>query len=384
MASETLNMKTVPLTRVTKQIKMQLLAEDYTPVIVIGKSGIGKTESMAELARELGIGFKELRLSHYQESDLVGLPYIEDGKTKHAETDLLPDTNDKGQGILLLDEVTSSQKSMRSAVYQLMDSSRKLGQYRLPERWLIVACGNGPEDGGYFRGIEPALMSRGRCMRVEEDLDAWKNWAINKGVHPVVVAFLSFMPDNLHVMDLERPNDMIACPRNWVKLSTQLINMEKIAGGIITDEDDLEFSSCSCVGERCGPNFVSFYKYNKQVINASDILDGKVKVDNASGMDTEVMYILVQNLVSCIKKELATNKTASGFTQNAIKRVGNATNWLIAVGRQIRLDFAIMAFQELSANVSEFTSILVDETFDEICPELLEFADENALVFSRG
>ena len=59
MASETLNMKTVPLTRVTKQIKMQLLAEDYTPLIVIGKSGIGKTESMAELARELGIGFKE-------------------------------------------------------------------------------------------------------------------------------------------------------------------------------------------------------------------------------------------------------------------------------------------------------------------------------------
>ena len=46
MASETLNMKTVPLTRVTKQIKMQLLAEDYTPVIVIGKSGIGKTEKL--------------------------------------------------------------------------------------------------------------------------------------------------------------------------------------------------------------------------------------------------------------------------------------------------------------------------------------------------
>lgn len=384
MASETLNMRTVPLTRVTKQIKMQLAVEDYTPVIVIGKSGIGKTESMADLARELGIGFKELRLSHYQESDLVGLPYIEGGKTKHAETDLLPDTNDKGQGILLLDEVTSSQKSMRSAVYQLMDSSRKLGQYKLPERWLIVACGNGPEDGGDFRGIEPALMSRGRCMRVEEDLDAWKNWAINKGVHPVVVAFLSFMPDNLHVMDLDRPNDMIACPRNWVKLSTQLINMEKMTGGIVTDEDDLEFSACSCVGERCGPNFVSFYKYNKQVINASDILDGKVKVDSAAGMDTEVMYILVQNLVSCIKKELATNKTASGFTLNAVKRVGNATNWLIAVGRQIRLDFAIMAFQELSANVDEFVSILVDDEFDKICPDLLEFADENALVFSKN
>ena len=51
MAIETLNMKTVPLTRVLKQIKLQLKSEDYTPVIVMGKSGIGKTESMAELAR---------------------------------------------------------------------------------------------------------------------------------------------------------------------------------------------------------------------------------------------------------------------------------------------------------------------------------------------
>ena len=221
MAIETLIMKTVPLTRVLKQVKLQLKSEDYTPVIVIGKSGIGKTESMAELARELGIGFKELRLSHYQESDLVGLPYIEEGKSKHAETDLLPDSNDPNQGILLLDEITSSQKSMRSAVYQLMDSSRKLGQYVLPKRWLIVCCGNGPDDGGDFRGIEPALMSRGRCMRAEEDLEAWKDWAIKNGVHPIVVAFLSFQREDLHVIDLDRPNDLIACPRNWVKLSTQ-------------------------------------------------------------------------------------------------------------------------------------------------------------------
>ena len=286
--AETLNMRTVSLTRVMKQVRLQLSTEDYTPVIVIGKSGIGKTESMAELAHTMGIGFKELRLSHYQESDLVGLPYIEDGITKHAETDLLPDTNDKNQGILLLDEVTSSQKSMRSAVYQLMDSSRKLGQYKLPDRWLIVCCGNGPEDGGDFRGIEPALMSRGRCMRVEEDLTAWKVWAINKGIHPVVVAFLSFKPDQLHVIDLDRPNDMIACPRNWVKLSTQLINMEKVSGGIISDEDDLEFAACSCVGANCGPYFVSFYRYNKAVINAEDVMDGKVSPDAAKGIEAEI------------------------------------------------------------------------------------------------
>lgn len=383
MALETLNMKTVPLTRVVRQIKLQLDNSDFSPVIIIGKSGIGKTESMAELARDLNIGFKELRLSHYQESDLVGLPFIDAGKTKHAETDLLPDTNDKGKGILLLDEVTSSQKSMRSAVYQLMDSSRKLGQYTLPENWLIVCCGNGPEDGGDFRGIEPALMSRGRCMRVEEDLEAWKNWAINKGVHPIIVAFLSFMPDNLHVMDLDRPNDMIACPRNWVKLSTQITNMEKAANGIISDEDDLEFSACSCVGEKCGPNFVSFYKYNKSVINAEDIMSGKVSVAAAANVDTEVMYIVVQNLISCIRTELRNNKSGNYFSAKAVEKVSNVCNWLISVGRKVKLDFAIMAFQDLGNHVDEFKQLVLMDEFDEVCPDFLGFTSENDVVYRK-
>lgn len=382
--AETLNMRTVSLTRVMKQIKLQLATEDYTPVIVIGKSGIGKTESMAALSKELNIGFKELRLSHYQESDLVGLPYISDMKTKHAETDLLPDTNDKNQGILLLDEVTSSQKSMRSAVYQLMDSSRKLGQYKLPDRWLIVCCGNGPEDGGDFRGIEPALMSRGRCMRVEEDLEAWKDWAIKSGVHPIVVAFLSFMPDNLHVMDLDRPNDMIACPRNWVKLSVQLTNMEKMSGGAITDEDDLEFAACSCVGANCGPHFVSFYRYNKSVINAEDIMDGKVNPDAVKSVETEVMYIVVQNLIKCVKDELANNRNGDYFAEKTVTKVANVCNWLIAVGRKYKLDLAIMAFQDLGNHVDDFKMLLMTDKFDEVCPSLLEFTMENDVIFSSN
>lgn len=382
MAIETLNMKTVSLSRVIKQIKFQLVNEDYTPVVVIGKSGVGKTESMADLAKELNIGFVELRLSHYQESDLIGLPYItSDNRTSHAMTELFPDSNDKGQGILLLDEITSSQKSMRSAVYQLTDSSRKLGQYKLPERWLVVCCGNGPEDGGDFRGIEPALMSRGRCMRVEEDLESWKDWAIKKGIHPIVVAFLSFMPDNLHVMDLDRPNDMIACPRNWVKLSKQLTNMEKMQGGIITDDDDLEFAACCCVGERCGPNFVSFYKYNKSVINAEDIMNGTVSSSQASNIDTEVMYIVVQNLIALIKKELQNGKTGDYFVDKAVKRVANVCNWLIDVGRNVKLDFSIMALQDLVNHVPEFKSLVLSDEFDTACPELLAFASENSVVF---
>ena len=380
MEAETLNMIKVPLTRVAKQIKMQLAYGDYNPVIVIGKSGIGKTESISALAKELNIGFVELRLSHYQESDLVGLPFIGDGKTKHAVTDLLPDSNDKGQGILLLDEVTSSVKSMRSAVYQLMDSSRKLGQYKLPEKWLIVCCGNGPDDGGDFRGIEPALMSRGMCMRVEEDIDAWKAWAIRKGIHPTVVAYLSFSPDQLHVFDLERPTDMIACPRNWVKLSTQLTNMEKTIGGMITDEDDLTFSACACVGSQCGPGFAAFYKYNKFVVNVDDIITGEAKPGDVANLDSEVIYITIQNLAKLVNKKMSLVGQEGLGKSKKIQMLANVCKWLIELADLSRLDYAIMGLQDIASAIPEFSEIILNEAeFDEVCPELIEFVTKNSI-----
>lgn len=383
---ETLNMRSATLEKVLNQIKNQLEDEDYTPVSIIGKSGIGKTESIAGLARELGIGFKELRLSHYQESDLVGLPYIENGVTKHAPTDLLPPSNDPNKGILLLDEVTSSQKSMRSAVYQLMDSSRKLGQYKLPEKWLIVACGNGPQDGGDFRGIEAAFMSRGFCWRVEPNLAVWKDWALKAGVHPTVIAYLSFSPEKLHCMNVDNPYDMIACPRNWTKLSTQLMNSEKrTPNKIITDDDDLEFVSAGCVGANEGPSFAAFYRYNKEVINPQDIIDGKVKPEQMLNVTDEVLYITAQNLVHLLSEDIKSHQKAdspTGVTDDCLKRVANLLNWCVSLpDAGVRIDVAITIITDLISAVGQpFQIIIMSDEINEVCPKLLQFCEENAAV----
>lgn len=386
--AENLNMVTATLEKVMGQIKMQLECEDYTPVSIIGKSGIGKTESIASLAAELGIGFKEIRLSHYQESDLIGLPYVENGITKHAPTDLLPPSSDQNQGILLLDEVTSSQKSMRSAVYQLMDSRRRLGQYILPERWLIVACGNGPSDGGDFRGIEAAFMSRGFCWRVEPDFNVWKTWALRAGVHPSVVAYLSFMPSDLHRMNLDNPYDMIACPRSWVKLSTQLKNMEKrSSSGIIADDDDLSFSAGGCVGSDVGPSFSAFYRYNKQTISAVDILDGKAEPEQLVDVSEEVLYITAQNIVALLSKEIKqhTDRTAeAGVDNQCLDKVAFLVDWLVRAYRAgVRFDIVCGIITDMSKSLGyAFTQIILCDEFDEKCPSFMKLCEENQSIMT--
>ena len=396
------NMATASIPRVLKQIKSQLEDEDLTPIVLIGKSGIGKTESMATLAKELGVGFKELRLAHYQQSDLIGVPYVDDNvRTKHAAADILPPSDDPNPGILLLDEVTSADRGMRSAVYQLMDSSRKLGAYKLPKKWLIVACGNGEDDGGDYRGIEPAFLSRARCWRLEENIDAWKDWALKSGVHSTVIAYLTFQPSKLHVMDPDASDKVPACPRNWVKLSLQLKNMElrkkkeiakatgksidEVGEVMIDDYDDLDWAACGCVGASEGPGFCAFYRYRTAMVNIDDIITGKVSDAQTASMNDETILLTIQTLIERLKNDLTTGYDVENrkLTPELKKELIAAINW--ALSKNLSADNGVMFLQDLLKATDGLTikgvkvgsdplkQLILDSDTDKQCENLIPF-----------
>ena len=371
-----MNMQSANLVEISDQIKRQIEDEDYTPITLLGKSGIGKTEMVRTLARKMGVGYVELRLSHYQESDLIGLPYLdESGMTAHAPSRILPPTADEGQGILLLDEVTSAPKSMRSAVYQLLDDSRRLGEYLLPKRWLVIAAGNGPDDGGDFRGIEPAFLSRGFCWRIREDITVWKNWAEKQGVHPMVISYLTFKPEMLHVMDTEQPYDMIACPRNWVKLAGQLEHLEKRSPDrTIQSRRLLEFSAAGCIGASHAPDFCTFYLHKDEVLDPAEIIEGRIPPEDMGKLSEEGLYITAQSFVRYLAAE-------SGLFHNRaeqdIEAVARAVSWIVRVGTGVRLDCAVSMMRELNAAVEgRLAGILLTEEFERACPEFGDFAEE--------
>ena len=69
---------------------------------------------------------------------------------------------------------------MRAAAYQLLDGQRALGNYKLPEKWICVGLGNGPDDGGVFNGAEAALFTRCYGFRVAPNLESFKEYAQNR------------------------------------------------------------------------------------------------------------------------------------------------------------------------------------------------------------
>lgn len=387
--SANMNMISVTMQEFLTMVKESIIDEDYeTPILCLGKSGIGKTEAIKGLCDEMGIGCMELRLVTLNEVDLLGVPTIEEqanGKktTVWASMNDLPIAERDGErGILVLDEITSCTRTIRAAAFQLLDAKRALGNYKLPEKWLVVALGNGPEDGGVFEGLEYAFIGRCLGVRVEPDLNSWKMWAVEAGVHPAVLGFVSWQPQYLHQINVDAEyEEKLPSPRTWTKLSIKLNNAEKRRGGIL-DDRTVEIYAAAAVGEAAASMFASFYAYKKKTVSVDEIMEGKA-LDAIYDMDTQVMYMQIQTVVAGISAELKNNISGGDWPETTYRRIANACRWIIAVGK-IRLDIATSIFNELNLTTKYFGAIVMDEKFDEICPELLEFATTNRLVYAKA
>lgn len=181
------------------------------PVLLEGPTGIGKSELVAQVARSLGIAHLVLDLSLLEPPDLVGLPVIEEGRTRYALPRFLPAD---GAGILMLEELNRAERYIQQPALQLL-TARALHEYVLPEGWACFAAIN-PEGGDYHvTALDAALRARFLHVPVRADRASWLAWADASGVHPAVLA-------------LARAHERIfegAPPRSWTYASDVLKTM---------------------------------------------------------------------------------------------------------------------------------------------------------------
>ena len=383
--AETMNMMEISVDQFVEQIKEDLEDENYNPVIGIGKSGVGKTMSIYELTKELKIGFCELRLVTLTETDLLGIPIIVDGRTTYASNALLPNAETDGEsGILVLDEITSATSTIRAAAYQLLDSKRALGNYKLPEKWKVVALGNGIDDGGVYTGMENAFLSRATCYRIEPDLASWKKWAIKHSVNPSVIAYLTFDPSKLHDMGEDDMASVFPCPRSWTALSQKLNKREERANGLL-DTNKVELYAAGTVGVAVASAFAAFYAYNQETISPDDILSGKADGSKVGTYKSEVIYLVIQALIKKLGEELKAGKIKgkyAEFTDECLQRTVNCVNWIIKAS-EVKLDYAVTLLTDIANGIPEMkTLILENDKFDDMCPEFLKFTSDLGVVFS--
>jgi len=226
-------------------------AAAHTPVMLWGPPGVGKSQIIAQIARDHGVPLIDVRLSQMEPTDLRGIPFRNGDRVEWSVPALLPDATRHGpSGILFLDEITSAPPTVTAAAYQLI-LDRRLGEYRAPEGWVIFAAGNRYGDRGVTYVMPTPLANRFTHYEVEPNLEDWVAWAHSAAIDSRVIAFLRFRPDLLFDFDLAHNPVAFPSPRSWEYAHRALAKFD-------ANPELLLDAVQACVGPAAGVEFKAF------------------------------------------------------------------------------------------------------------------------------
>ena len=211
---------------------------------VVGESGIGKTSTIVEMAKEKNLSFVKLNLAQIEElGDLVGFPIRQ--FQMYKEKDVTPSVTDinyqttsavkvkkkvgqwvdelavqdyskqgwqvtgknrmsycapewisnkKEGGILLLDDWNRADVRFIQAVMELIDRQTYIS-WALPKDWHIILTAN-PDNGDYMvNSVDSAQKTRYITANLKFDVDVWARWAEEFGIDNRCINFLLLHPE---------------------------------------------------------------------------------------------------------------------------------------------------------------------------------------------
>ena len=178
------------------------------PMFLVGAPGIGKTAIIEQIAQELGIGVVSYSMTHHTRQSALGLPRIvhcefegfEYEASEYTMSEIVSSVYDYMErtglrrGILFLDEINCVSETLYPSMLQFLQF-KTFGRHRVPKDWIIVCAGNPPEYNKSVHEFDIVTLDRLREIDVEPDYPAWKRYATEKGIHPVVTTFLEAKPD---------------------------------------------------------------------------------------------------------------------------------------------------------------------------------------------
>tara|TARA_R100001591_G_scaffold116154_1_gene132668 strand:+ start:932 stop:2197 length:1266 start_codon:yes stop_codon:yes gene_type:complete len=221
---------------------------------VVGESGIGKTSTIIELAKDNNLNFVKLNLAQIEElGDLVGFPVrqfqmYKEKKVQAKQIDDLSYTaaqraaaaaqvgnasvtkkvgqwvdelaveeymrqgwkvtgknrmsycapewiaDKKDGGILLLDDWNRADVRFIQAVMELVDRQTYIS-WSLPKDWHIILTAN-PDNGDYMvNSVDAAQKTRYITANLKFDVEVWARWAEEAGIDTRCINFMLLHPE---------------------------------------------------------------------------------------------------------------------------------------------------------------------------------------------
>ena len=289
------------------------------PVFLWGPPGIGKSSIVAQIAKEEGIAYIDLRLSLLDPTDLRGIPFFntKEETAVWAPPSFLPDGSQE-KGILFLDELNTAAPMVQASAYQLI-LDRKIGEYSLPDGWAIIAAGNRESDRGVVFRMAAPLANRFVHLEMETSTEDWRGWAVGAGIDASIIAFISHRPDALFTFS-QSESRAFATPRTWAYVNEIVASQP---------ETDLLMPLISgAIGEELAAAYLGFRAVAGELPDMDAIFEGKCS-DVPS--EPSALHILSAALTMHVNEATSSKKL----------------NNLIAYTLKLPAEFAVMIVQDL-------------------------------------
>lgn len=244
------------------------------PIFLLGAPGIGKTAIMEQVAEELGIGIVSYSMTHHTRQSALGLPRIEhrtfDGfdyeASEYTMSEIVAAIYEYMErtgicnGILFLDEINCVSETLYPSMLQFLQF-KTFGKHKVPEGWVVVCAGNPPEYNRSVHEFDIVTLDRLREIDVVPDYAAWREYAMERGIHPAVTSFLEAKKDCFYKVE-SKPGGgkAFVTARGWEDLA-DLITLYEGMGKPVNRDLIVQFIRDDEVADQFAVYYTLFEKY---------------------------------------------------------------------------------------------------------------------------
>ena len=264
----------------------QIPAIRQRPILLMGPPGIGKTQVMEQIAKEMKIGLVSYTITHHTRQSAVGLPFIREKEyggrtysvTEYTMSEIIASVYDKmeqtgnREGILFLDEINCVSETLAPAMLQFLQG-KTFGTHQLPEGWIIVAAGNPPEYNKSVREFDVVTLDRLKKIDVEADFPVWKEYAYRQGIHQAVISYLDVRRENFCRIENTVDGKRFATARGWEDLS-RMIQVYEMLGKTADREVVSQYIQHRTIAKDFANYLELYYKYRTDY-KIEELLEGK-------------------------------------------------------------------------------------------------------------
>lgn len=297
-------------------------------VLLRGKHGIGKSQLVAQIAKQLDKELIDRRLSQMSEGDMIGLPSTDGNVTRFNPPDWFKHACETAC-VLFLDEFNRALPEVMQAAFQIV-LDRELNGHKLHKDTRVFSAINmGAEYS--VNEIDPALLRRFWVIDLEPSTEDWTTWARGR-LDDVVVDFIAqdekWLDPPKGNVDM---NQVHTTRHSWERLDGALKHFNKEINGSSPEFDASEILSADhplfypvCIGFIGIEATTAFRDYAKTVdrrVSGEDILNKYPKVrDKVMRLGQEKWNICIEKLAieidKCTKITAAQSKNVEAFMKD--------------------------------------------------------------------